>query len=248
MKTIKIFVFLLICFVSRAQTEKNIDHQSLLWTRYSNQLSINEKWALHTEFDNRIFIAPVQENTFVFRIHGRYRINNALDVGAGYAYFNVTTQDPEMTYDFKVPEYRLQQDITWRQEYGDFGINQRFQVDERFIHNSNKDELLPGTTFNWRLRYRLQGEYTFWKKGNQYWKANIYDEIMINVGKNIVKNTFDQNRFYLGLQCGATKNIALELGYMNSFQQRSSGVDYYARDIIRFTVFHKINLKGKRKV
>ena len=247
MKNLKIFFFLLVCFISRAQTEKNVDHQSLLWTRYSNQLSINHKWAIHTEFDNRIFIAPVQENSYVFRIQGRYKINNTLEVGAGYAYFNVTTQDPEQTYDFKVPEYRFQQDITWRQEYGNFGINQRFQVDERFVHKANKDELLEGTTYSWRFRYRLQGEYSFWKKENQYLKANVYDEIMINAGENIVNNTFDQNRFYAGLQYGMTKNIAFELGYLNSFQQRSSGVDYYARDIIRFTIFHKINLKAKHE-
>ncbi len=76
--------------------------------------------------------------------------------------------------------------------------------------------------------------------------AIVYDEIMINGGKNIVKNTFDQNRIYGALQYGVNKNIALELGYLNSFQQRPSGVDYFDRDIIRFTFYHKINLQKKK--
>lgn len=246
MKFIYALSLFLACGFLYAQTEKNIDHQSLLWTRYYNLMTINNKWAVHTEFDNRTFINPVEDNLYVFRINGRYKISNNADLGAGYAYFSVATQVPEVTYDFRLPEYRGQQDITWKQEYGKITLNQRFQVEERFFHNADKNGLLPGTTFFWRFRYRLQGEYSFWKKENQYLKAIVYDELMINGGKNVVKNTFDQNRIYGALHYGVNKNIALELGYLNSFQQRVSGVDYFDRDIIRFTFFHKINLQKKK--
>ena len=74
----------------------------------------------------------------------------------------------------------------------------------------------------------------------------MYDEIFINAGENIVHNTFDQNRIYAAFQYGINKNIAVELGYLKSFQQRSSGVDYYDRDIIRFNLIHKINLQKKK--
>lgn len=247
MRTIKLFGFLFICFFANAQTEKNIDHQSLLWTRYQNQLTINQKLILHTDFDNRIFINPTEQNSFVFRIQGRYKINPTIEVGAGYAYFSTSTQDPHIIYDFKIPEYRVQQDITWKQDYGKFTLQQRFQIEERFIHNADKKHLLPGTTFTWRFRYRLQSEFAFWKKESQYLKVIVYDELMINAGENVVENTFDQNRIYSGLQYGATKNIALELGYLNSFQQRASGVDFFDRDIIRFSFYHKVNLKGTHK-
>jgi hypothetical protein len=247
MKSIKIFVLIFICFIANAQNEKNVDHQNLLWTRYFNQLTINDTWSLYTEFDNRIFINPTEQNLFVFRVQGRYKINNNIEIGAGYAQFSTSTQDPYITHDFKIPEYRGQQDITWKQDYGKFTLHQRFQVEERFLHNSNQEELLPGTTFTWRFRYRLQGEFNCWKKEKQYLKAIAYDELMVNAGENVVKNTFDQNRFYAAFQYGATKNIALELGYLNSFQQRASGIDYYDRDIIRFTFYHKINLKEKHK-
>jgi len=245
MKFIPTFFLFLSCGFMNAQTEKNVDHQSLLWTRYNNQLTINNKWSLHSEFDNRIFTNPVQQNLYVMRIQGRYKINKSLELGAGFAYFSVTTQDPEVTFDFKIPEYRGQQDITWKQEYSNFTLNQRLQIEERFFHNANKEGLLPGTTFYRRFRYRLQGDFNFWKKENQYLKVIIYDELMINGGKNVLKNTFDQNRMYGALQYGVNKNIALELGYLNSFQQRQSGVDYFNRDIIRFTFYHKINLQKK---
>jgi hypothetical protein len=246
MKTIRIFCLLLVCFVGRAQTEKNVDHQSLLWTRYSNQLTLNSKWLIHSEFDNRVFIHPFEENLYLIRVQGRYKIHTDVDLGAGLAYFSIATQDPETTHDFRTPEYRGEQNITWKQEFSKFTLNQRIQIEERFFHNANKDGLQPGTTFSWRFRYRIQGEYSYWKKQSQYLKAIVYDELMINGGKNVVKNTFDQNRIYAALQYGVNKNIALELGYLKSFQQRASGVDYFDRDIIRFTFFHKINLQKKK--
>lgn len=229
-----------------AQSEKNIDNQSILWTRYYNQLLLNEKLSLHTEFDNRLFIQPLQENLFVIRIQGRYKINNHLETGAGFAYFSVDTQVPEINPDYNTPEYRCQQDLTWKSNVNKVTLIQRFQVEERFIRNASKEELLSGTTFFWRFRYRLQGDYTFWKKEKQLLKAVVSDEIMFNFGEKIIKNTFDQNRIYAAIHYGLNSNLALELGYLNSLQRRVNGIDYFNRDIIRFSIFHKIKISKKR--
>lgn len=245
MKTIRIIFFLFGTFLCQAQTGKNIDHQNILWTRYYNQLLLTEKWSLHSEFDNRLFIQPLQENLFVIRIQGRYKINNHLETGAGFAYFSVDTQVPDFNSDFNTPEYRGQQDLTWKSNVNKVTLIQRFQLEERFIRNTSKEELLSGTTFFWRFRYRLQGDYTFWKKEKQLLKAVVSDEIMFNFGKKIIKNTFDQNRIYAAIHYGLNNNLAFELGYLNSFQRRVSGIDYFNRDIIRFSIFHKIKISKK---
>ncbi len=245
MKTIRIIFFLFGTFLCQAQTGKNIDHQNILWTRYYNQLLLTEKWSLHSEFDNRLFIQPLQENLFVIRIQGRYKINNHLETGAGFAYFSVDTQVPDFNSDFNTPEFRGQQDLTWKSNVNKVTLIQRFQLEERFIRNTSKEELLSGTTFFWRFRYRLQGDYTFWKKEKQLLKAVVSDEIMFNFGKKIIKNTFDQNRIYAAIHYGLNNNLAFELGYLNSFQRRVSGIDYFNRDIIRFSIFHKIKISKK---
>jgi hypothetical protein len=240
----KFYYFLLLLFLTNisviAQSEKNIDKQSILWTRYYNQLLFDEKWSLHSEFDNRLFLKPLQENVFVIRVQGRYKINGHLETGVGFAYFSVDTQIPEVNLDFNIPEYRGQQDITWKEILGKFTINQRFQLEERFIQKATKEKLLSGSTFSWRFRYRIQADYTFWKKENQLLKIVLSNEIMFNFSKNRIKNTFDQNRVYASIHYGLNKNLALELGYLNSFQRRASGVDFFDRDIIRLSIFHKI--------
>ena len=245
MKTIRIIFLLFVSVFCRGQTEKNIDHQSILWTRYYNQLLVDDKWSLHTEFDNRLFLKPVQENLYVIRVQTRYKINKHLEIGIGFARFSVATQNPKLSYDFNIPEYRGQQDLTWKLIVSKITVNQRFQIEERFIHNANKESLLPGTTFSWRFRYRIQGDYIFWKQENQYLKTILSDEIMFNAGNAIAKNTFDQNRIYAAVQYGINKNIAIELGYLNSYQRRANGIDYFNRDIIRFSIFHKIKVQKK---
>ena len=254
MKKFRVILFLLLSILCQAQTkEKNIDHQSILWTRYYNQLLLTEKWSLHSEFDNRVFLKPVQENLYVVRIQGRYKINDQLETGAGFAYFSVDTQVPEINPDYNTPEYRGQQDLTWKSNANKVTLTQRFQVEERFIHNANKDELLPGTTFFWSFRYRLQADSIFWKKEKsiikkkkkQKLKTVLSDEIMFNFGKKIIKNTFDQNRIYAAIHYGLNGQLAFELGYLNSFQRRNNGIDYFNRDIIRFSIFHKIKISKK---
>lgn len=245
MKIYSILLIFLSSFILNAQTEKNVDHQSLIWTRYYNQLTISKKWAIHTEFDNRSFTNPVKHNLYVARIQGRYKLNEQFETGAGFAYFLVSTQDPNIDLNYELPEYRAQQDISWKQNINKIKILQRFQIEERFIQNANKLEMLSGTTFYWRFRYRIQGTYEIWKKDNLSFKAIIYDELMVNAGEKIIKNTFDQNRIYGAMQVDINKNTTLELGYLNSFQQRSNGIDYFNRDIIRFSFYQKINLCKK---
>jgi hypothetical protein len=63
---------------------------------------------------------------------------------------------------------------------------------------------------------------------------------MINGGTKLSKNT-DQNRVYAAVQVGVSPVVALELGYLNS-QERANGVDYFNRDIIRFSFIHKVKI------
>ena len=229
-----------------AQTERNVSQQSLLWTRYNNQLELNSKWSINTEFDNRIFLNPMEENLYVIRTQLRNKITDKVEVGAGGAYFSVNTQVPTTVNGFHIPEYRLQQDVTIKQSLGKVNLSHRYLLEERFIQNATSVALESGSSFYLRYRYRIQADYTIWKDKNQFLKAVVSDEVMINGGNKIIKNTFDQNRIYAAVQYGVSPSVAFELGYLNSYQQRTNGVDYFNRDIIRFSVFHKLKLKNKK--
>ncbi|PWA06445.1 DUF2490 domain-containing protein [Flavobacterium psychrotolerans] len=242
-KNILLFFFLILSnFILFAQAEKNVDHQSLVWTRYYNLLELDKKWSIHSEFDNRIFIEPIAQNLFVARVQGKYKITDSVELGSGFAYFSVATQNPDVDSGFNKPEYRALQDITLKRSLGKINLNHRCQTEERFFRNFDSQGLKGGTTFALRFRYRIQGDYVLWKNVKQSLKAVLADEIMFNAGSEVIKNKFDQNRIYVALQYCINKIFAIEAGYLNSYQQRVSGVDYYNRDIFRITFYHKIKL------
>ena len=127
-------------------------------------------------------------------------------------------------------------------------FDHRYRLEARFFHNINEQrtELDDGYEFGtYRFRYRLQATIPLYKVADQrYLKLKISDEIHLNAGSKITINVFEQNRAYAGINFDILKNLSFEVGYLNWFQQRPNG-DFYNRDILRFTVFHKIKLNKK---
>lgn len=225
-----------------SQTEKNVTHQALIWSRYVNQLELNEKFTLVNDIDYRIFINPVEQNSWVFRTQLRDKVSDKMEVGVGFAYFSTTTQDPEVTKPFHTPEYRVQQDVTIKQDFGKTKLNHRYQLEERWVQKATASSLELGFNFAFRFRYKLEADWVVWESQKSTLKAIFYDEIMLNGGNKIVKNTFDQNRIYGGLQFSITPDNSMELGLLNSFQQKSNGTDYLDRNNIRLSFYHKLKL------
>lgn len=246
MKILKLL--LVLGFISpflSAQNIKKTDQQTLSWIRYYNILPLTEKWSLNSELDNRSFFNPTHENLFAVRVQARYHLTKVIEIGAGLAYFNVNTQNPNIDPDYSIPEYRAQQDITFINTLTKITFHNRFQLEERFIQQVKNTQLVNDFTFSYRFRYRLQTTFDLFKKEQHSLQGILSNEIMFNFGKSNKKNTFDQNRSYTALRYQFNPSIGIELGYLKSFQRRSSGVDFYDRDIIRLTVYHRINRKSK---
>ena len=237
-----IFILLLLNIFVNAQTEKKIIKQGFLWTRYNNQLELNPKWTFLNEIDNRVFLKDFNHTNLVVRSHIRNKVNENIEIGAGLVYSGSKKQNSDETSSFIVPEYRVQQDLTLKQQFRKIGLAHRFVIEERFFRNANSDGLEERFNFRWRFRYRMQGDFYLWKKENQGLKAILSDEIMINAGNKIVNNVFDQNRMYVALLFEPNKSLGIELGYLNAFQQQTSGIDFNSNNIIRFTFYHKLKL------
>lgn len=158
-----------------------------------------------------------------------------------------SSQDPNSTTGLVVPELRPVQEINLNNPLSKrFTLQQRLRIDERFIHKNNGIDLLDGYAFNFRFRYRLQASYKINKdEAKNATVLKVADELMINAGSNIIYNQFDQNRIYAGLEQGINKSISAELGYLHWYQQRAIGDQFFDRDIIRLTLYHKIKLQNK---
>jgi Protein of unknown function (DUF2490) len=221
--------------------QKSITRQNLYWTRYYNQLALGEKWTWHNEIDNRRFFRPNRQHHLIAHTRLHYHLSPNAEVGFGFTYSLQNPHDPHAGIDLAVPEKRGVQELDWNHSLSKrFSLQHRWRIDERFIHRNNGKELLEGYDVNVRFRYRLQVACAIRKANTQNATIlKIADELMVNAGKTIVYNHFDQNRIYVALEQKFGRHLSAELGYLYWYQQRPAGNQFFERNIIRFTLYHK---------
>ncbi|OWY24831.1 DUF2490 domain-containing protein [Sphingobacteriales bacterium UPWRP_1] len=246
-----LFAMLLLCCITlnRIVAQKSVMQQQQLWYAYYNTLVINKKWQLLTDVQERHFINPVQQHQFLVRTHLHYRTKTDWSLGAGGSLFIVGNPVPGGETNLMVPELRPHIEFNHKTKSNLLGISHRYRFEARFFHNTAGNELASGYQFgNFRVRYRLGIELPLKLTSNARTplKLKIADEVHLNFGKNITYNTFDQNRIYLSLSCDLLPDVlSLETGYLNWFQQRTTGNAYFMRHIFYLSVQQKISLLPK---
>lgn len=244
-RTYILLLFSFLYFISKAQ--KTITYQSLYWMRYYNQLSIDKKLTWHNEIDNRRFFENSRQHHLIMHTRLHVAVLPNIDVAFGLTYSRQSPQEPHPAYNLVVPEIRPVQEMNLTNLFGKrLTLQQRVRVDERFIRKNSGNELLDGYDFNFRFRYRLQLSYKISKENakNQT-TVKISGELMINAGKNIIYNHFDQNRVYIAIDQAINKVFSVELGYLHWYQQKVTGSQFFRRDILRLTILHKWKLPQK---
>ncbi len=125
---------------------------------------------------------------------------------------------------------------------------QRIRLEERYRRIILNDSTLAGDyNFNWRFRYNVLYELPLCKNSVFFKKTSLVvnEEILINFGKEIIYNYFDQNRFFAGFKYQFSESSNLQAGYMNLFQKLSSGNKYKNINIIRLSFFQNFDLRKK---
>lgn len=243
-------LFLTLLFPLLLVAQKKVTNQQLVWFAYHNTIRFNENWTLLSEVQERRFFNPGAQHQLVFRSTIQRKLIENWNVSAGMTYFLQSPQDPESESNLIVPELRPDIGFDNKQKLAFMTISHRYKMEARFMHDFANEELTGGYRFsNFRFRYQLGLDIPLWRQQDtreERLTLRLKDEIMLNSGSKIVKNTFDQNRMYAGLNYRINPDFAVEAGYLNWYQQRASGTDYYDRDIIRFSVFHTLSLKTKK--
>lgn len=240
-----VLVFLLLSQIA-IFGQKNIIHQKLFWIGYYPTFVFNENWSLKSEIQERVFLEPFQQHQLLFRSDLERKLLENWIGFVGFTFFLQSPNNPCTKNMLMVPELRPNIGIQNSQKYAFFSVSHRYKLEARFFALIKENELTDNYVFsNLRMRYQLGIDFPLYKK-EQSDKIilKVKDEVLFNIGNKIVKNTFDQNRIYLGLHTIVNSNVAVELGYLNWFQQQANGIDFYNRDILRLSFFHKIDFKN----
>jgi hypothetical protein len=239
--TIVVFLFL-VTTSTRLLGQKSTINQNLYWLRYYNQFTLNKKFVWHNELEERRFFDKNRLNNLIIHSRLHYNLKPNTEIAIGLTYSLQNPQNPNSTSNLIIPEIRPVQEFNYTMRINNkLSLQQRLRIDERFIRKNDGEKLLDGYNFNFRFRLRFQLIYKLKEEKNKNQTTlKIADELMINAGKDIVYNQFDQNRIYIGIQQKLNKNVALELGYLKLHQQKASGNQFLNRDIVRLSLYHRL--------
>lgn len=223
---------------------KEFETEEQTWFGYFNQTRFTDKSGMWLDLHLR-FTGNYVDNVAlsIARAGYTYYLSDQVKLTAAYAYATrySTTAGPD------VPEHRPWQQIQWTEKKNGFSLMQWVRLEERFRRRVSAGELTDDYNFNYRIRYNMA--FTIPLKGKQVVAKTPFifanNEVMINFGKEIVYNHFDQNRAFVGLGYQFTSHLNAHLGYMYVFQQLASGNQYLHINAIRLFVFHNLDLRKK---
>ncbi|MEN9297025.1 MAG: hypothetical protein RJA42_1294 [Bacteroidota bacterium] len=231
-----LFFFLFPLFAVQGQNQ--VEHQSQVWYGYYLTIPMNANWYVQGEVHTRHFIDPFVHHQNAFRAHVHRTIGENWDISAGGALFLNTPNDSRAAVRLAIPEYRPHLDIAYRHKWSAIRVDHRFRSEMRFNRETNvsRTELTDGVNFsNYRLRYRIQALFPFFKQI----QGKVNTEILLNTGQENPANTLDQHRMFAGLSIPIRSNLTLDVGYLHAFVQRSN-LNYYDRSILSLMLYHRL--------
>ena len=245
-KTLLLLAFVVSGLLANAQVRKVKTHVEQIWVAYFNQSRFSDRWGMWIDIHLRTkedFVDNLSQSLNRFGL--TYYINDNVKLTAGYAY---VVAYPEDNRKVAIPEHRPWQQVQWHTRYGKKRMMQWIRLDERNRRRLLNDSTLADAyNFNYKVRYNLFYDIPLSSKGivPRAFSFVLNDEVHINFGKQIVYNTFDQNRFFLGLKYQVNEHSNVQLGYMNLYQQLATGNRYRTINVARLFYFQNLDFRRK---
>ena len=231
-----VLVFLFLIAQGVIAQEKKVETQNLLWGRYLLNFRFSEKWTPFFDVEERVYASTLRQHHFLPSIGARYKLDKNFSLTAAMMYFELTLpQDQEADLKELQQELRPQIAVNYKHDINEnLSFLSRLKLEWRYKKRPYEDDY---NFANYRLRMRMGLSYNFKKNLT----AKLLEEIHVNIGDNIVRNVFDQNRLSAGINYKLNDQFQFEAGYLYWFQQSSSGDDFFSRNIVYFTIKQNLN-------
>jgi hypothetical protein len=228
------------CFSFLSNAQKQVADQSLFWLGSVNDIRFNEHWGLNADFHFRSFDFMSHPYNYILRGRADYYFNERLSAGLGYGHMWTST--------FTVPrspfsnEHRLTQQVQLNSKKGRLAISNRWRLEQRWRQKIVNNERTADYRFTVRPRYAISFIYSPFKNPVLPSFTN-YNEFMIQFGKEVVYNTFDQLRLSLGIRQIVSAQLNVDLNYMYIYQQQAGGNQYVSAHTLRLFINYSGGLK-----
>lgn len=236
-----ILILFPLIFSGQIHTQNEVNNQVQSWFSLNANLKFNEQWSLLTDFHVRRNDFTSQDSFYFIRGAIGYMPNSKILFALGYAHMWLAPTKPE--WSTFSDENRVYQQAQLSSKIGNVSILHRIRNEQRWQEKIANDESTGDNRFTDRVRYLLSCNIPIFKKSSLP-SLVISDEILIHFGKEVVYNTFDQNRFFVGIKQTISPKLSLDFGYMNVYQQKYSGYQYDSNHTLRLFFYYNNTLKS----
>lgn len=243
MKTsiVGLVMLMLTAYGSNAQTNRQMVYGNQVWVGDFTKVKLNAKWAVYLDCGARRSNWFTNWSQLLVRPGIIYNLNKSVSVAVGAAYFR------HFVAGLVRNEYRPWEQITFTETIGRVSINHRLRAEQRFNQRIEENKLQDEFNYNNRFRYQLNALVAI---NNQVLENNtLYltfaEELMINNGKEIKYNYFDQNRLSAGLGYKLNDALNVSIAYMNVFIQKNQALSFEQNNVVVFNLYHTVCLNKK---
>ncbi len=234
-------IFLTICLYIQVFSQKTINYQTQSWTSINSTLRFTNRLGIIMDVHerrNNLFA----DNSFHFLRTGvQYWMKENVTLSLAYGHLWLA---PNVAgWHSWSNENRIHEQIQMTTSVGASHMLQRLRLEQRWQQKIVADNY-AGIKFTNRFRY-LIGFSIPVTKIPHYPSFVISDEMCVQFGKEVVYNTFDQNRFFIGGKQQLTKNLSLDIGYMLVYQQKTSGILYDENSTFRLFFYYSPDMRKK---
>lgn len=222
--------------ISQAQTEKEINHQQQTWVSLNNTIMFSKHWGLLADLHMRRTDFLDSESFYLTRGAIAYATENKQVMALGYGHMWTAPSNPNWK-NFSNEDF-IYQLYQFNSKIGNVSVLHRFRNEQRWQQIMVNDAYAGDKRFSDRVRYLISFDIPIFKKKSLP-KLSISDEVMIQFGKEFAYNTFDQNRFFIGIKQSITPKLSFDFGYMNVYQQKRSGYQYDMDHTLRLFFYYK---------
>lgn len=230
---------LALTFSTYAQTEKSIHQNAHFWISTNNIYQLTNRWGILNDIHIRRTDFLNDPSFYFVRLGLEYRIKKNLKVAGGYAHLWLAS--PEQQWDRYTNENRIYQQFSLTHRYPGMNTLFRLRSEQRIFNTVVNGESLNNSYITQRFRMLLSLGIPL-HPGSRT-QLMLADEILMNFGKKVVFNTFDQNRLTLGIKYKLSDQWSLDTGYMMVFQQQATGYDYNLNHTFRLFFYGNLDFR-----
>jgi hypothetical protein len=223
------------------QTADNLN----VWLAFFGTHPLGGQWSLLSEVQFRRSEGLLHPQQFLVRPGIAYHFSDRLTASLGY--FHIETYPyGEYPIALRTPENTGWQQLAVSSKLGRVDLLSRIRLEERFVRPPVLDpEGVPAqgsavhTNRFWMLQ-RISFPLRMTAEGPSRLYGIVSEEVLLNFGRYVAANVFDQNRFFAGFGYRLRKGLRLETGYLHQLVLKPDGIRIEQNHTLQAAVFARI--------